>query len=159
MYMTKKTLSSKTSKKNVSKKNVKKDVSSNDLNKKCEETMCTKFVTDALSQKKNLLSIVIETIHTSKPFLKDPDLEKRKQAKATLKHFLSLKKKMSAPGYFQKVAKEEMRMCKRLYCNPKCVGTSVDERVLKNNFNKDMDPKLLRKLKKEGAISGCILSI
>lgn len=126
---------------------------------KCEDTMCTKFVNEAISQKKDFMSIVNETIQTSKKFLNDPDLKKREYAKETLKNFSSMKKEMSAPGYFEKFSKEELQMCKRLYCNPKCPGTSVSKNDLENNFNKDMDPKLMRKLKKDGAISGCIISI
>ena len=62
---------------------------------------------------------------------------------------------MSAPGYFEKAAKAEMRMCKRLYCNPKCARVGVNKSDLVNDFNKNLDTENLQKLKKDGAISGC----
>lgn len=132
-------------------------MSSKNLKKKCQETKCAKHVSNMLSQSKNLLKVASKTIQASKKYLNDADLEKRKAAKDTIKRWTSIKKRMSVPGYFQKTAKREMRICKRLYCNPGCAKTSVKRSdVYENNFNKNIGKKLLRKLQKDGAISGCI---
>jgi hypothetical protein len=42
-----------------------------------------------------------------------------------------------------------------MYCNPTCAETVVDG-IVEDGFNKKLDPKDVKKLKREGAISGCI---
>jgi hypothetical protein len=120
--------------------------------KKCEETKCKVQVSDMLSQSKVMLKFVSKTIQTCKKLLNDPDLEKRKSAKATMKRLLPIMNKMSKPGYLEKRSQVEMKICKRLYCNPMCKGTSKHT----NNFSNSLDNKLIIKLKKDGAVSGCV---
>ena len=81
----------------------------------------------------------------------DPDLEKRKRAKISVNGLLTAKKQMSGPKYLD----NEMKFCKKLYCNPTCADTTVDG-IVEDGFNKKMDPKEVKKLKRKGAISGCI---
>jgi hypothetical protein len=69
-----------------------------------------------------------------------------------LDNVIKIENKMSKPGYLEKRSQVEMKICKRLYCNPMCKGTSKHT----NNFSNSLDNKLIIKLKKDGAVSGCV---
>ena len=128
----------------------KKEISSKRL-EKCEETMCTKFVKKGVKLTKEFMTDVIKI---AKKGLEHPDLEKRKRAKKSLKALLIAKKKMSRPSFLNNNLNKSMQMCKKLYCNPSCAKTNV--KGVEDGFNKELDPKAVKKLKREGAISGCI---
>jgi hypothetical protein len=133
-------------KKNASSK---KGVSSKTLKRGCEETKCTKYVKEGLEFTEEFMTEAIKA--GKKIMLEDPELEKRKRAKVSVKALLTAKKQMTGPRYLNK----EMRICKIMYCNPTCAETVVDG-IVEDGFNKKLDPKDVKKLKREGAISGCI---
>jgi hypothetical protein len=142
-----------TSKKSISSDFVKHNLtvkpSDKSLEKKCEKTKCTKYVKEGLDFSEEFMTEAIKA--GRKIMLEDPDLEKRKQAKRSVKAFLSAKKQMSGKKYL----KEEMRICKKMYCNPTCAETIVNG-IVEEGFNKKLDLKDVKKLKREGAISGCV---
>jgi hypothetical protein len=124
-----------------------KGTSSKSLEKGCEETKCTKYVKEGLEFTEEFMTEGIKA--SKKNMLEEPDLEKRKRAKISVKALLNAKKEMSGPSYLNK----EMQICKKLYCNPTCAETTVNG-VVEDGFNKKLDPKDVKKLKREGAISG-----
>ena len=78
------------SKKNASKRNkLTTKRSDKSLEKGCEETMCTKFVKEDTDEE-----FIVEVIKNLKKMaLEDPDLEKRKLAKKSMKNFIIEKKR------------------------------------------------------------------
>jgi hypothetical protein len=135
----------------TSKKNAlsKKCISRKSLKNGCEETKCTNYVKDSLKSTEEFMTDAIKA--GKKIIAEDPDLEKRKRAKRTVKSLLTAKKQMSDPKYFN----NEMQFCKKMFCNPTCTDIIVDG-IVEDGFNKKLSPKDVKKLKREGAISGCI---
>ena len=139
--MSKKKISNK---KDISSKSLKKleDISSNSL-KKCEDTICTKYVNDGLEFTEEYMTKAIKA--GKKIMVEDPDLEKRKRAKISVKGLIKAKKEMSSPKYLN----NEMKFCKKLYCNPTCADIIVDG-IVEDGFNKKLDPNEVKKLKRKG---------
>ena len=96
--------------------------------------MCTKYVKEGLEFTEEFTGEIIKNL--KKMSLEDPDLEKRKIAKKSMENFLIVKKEQCSPSYL----KREMKICKKMYCNPSCEGTVVYD-IVKDGFNKKLHPK------------------
>ena len=143
-----KIVSSASSKKGISKRNkLTSKASDKSLEKGCEDTMCTNFVKETVDEE-----FIVEVIKNLKIMeLEDPDLEKRKLAKKSMKNFIIEKKRMRTRKYRKRL----MEVCKKLHCNPTCEGTVVDG-IVEDGFNTKLHPMDVKDYKKEGAISGCL---
>ena len=149
----------KTKKKASSKKGSKKGISKRKklttkqfdkiLEKECEDTICTKYVKEDKESTEEFMGEVIKNL--KKMSLEDPDVEKRKIAKKSMKNYITEKKRQSTRRYLKK----QMEICKKIHCNPTCDGTVVDG-IVEDGFNKKMHPMDVKELKRDGAISGCL---
>ena len=140
---------------------------------KCMETKC-KLWLDEVSKQKNIFK---KTISQS-----IKKLEKVNPNDEKIKRFRAMLEKMNSKQQ-TKYRKKELKNCARIYCNEGCKNTlfdnslntmkynsknrnfMMDERkllfgkqktILKNSFYNKLSAKTIKKLKKEGAISGCV---
>jgi len=137
------------------------------------ETKC-KLWLDEVSKQKNIFK---KTISQS-----IKKLEKVNPNDEKIKRFRAMLEKMNSKQQ-TKYRKKELKNCARIYCNEGCKNTlfdnslntmkynsknrnfMMDERkllfgkqktILKNSFYNKLSAKTIKKLKKEGAISGCV---
>lgn len=52
--------------------------------------------------------------------------------------------------------KLDFKVCKQMFCNPKCKGFESVNKKMKNGFRSNYSTKKVAMLKKRGAISGCL---
>jgi len=143
--------------------------------KKCMETKC-KLWLEETSKQSNIFKKTVEQSIKNLEKVKPRDEKK-------IKRFKAIVEKMNNPKQQSITRKNELKNCARIYCNEGCKNTlfdnsangmkynsknrnfMMDERklifgkqktVLKDNFYNKLSAKTIKKLKKEGAISGCI---
>jgi ElaB/YqjD/DUF883 family membrane-anchored ribosome-binding protein len=143
--------------------------------KKCIDTKC-KLWLEEISKQKNVFKKTVSQSIKNLENIKPRDEEK-------IKRFRAMLEKMDNSKEQTKYRKKELKNCARIYCNEGCKNTlfdnslntmkynsknrnfMMDERkllfgkqktILKNSFYNKLSAKTIKKLKKEGAISGCV---
>lgn len=71
----------------------------------------------------------------------------------TMEGFLKTDKNES-----KKIEKVRRDTCNKIYCNPGCKEMMFDNNSLDNDFYRELPKNYVKKIQREGAISGCIKS-
>ena len=130
---------------------------------KCRKSICKKYLSWVNDNIRRQIQMFQNEIIKTKKQLKVATIEKNKkkikELDIILNIYVNLKTNLETSLTANEDNKKRIMNCEQVFCNPKCDDKMTDETATyTDNFYDGLDPSLVSKLKKNGAISGCMMA-
>lgn len=127
---------------------------------KCRKNICKKYLSWVNDNIRTQIQMFQnEIIKTKKQLKLEKNTKKIKELQTILESYKKLKFNLETSITSNEDNKKRVMDCEKVFCNPKCDDKMTDETATyTDNFYDGLDKSIVSKLKKNDAISGCMMA-